>query len=280
MNLKIFIHKYLTPRHLLTKLVGKLASAKLGKVTTLAIKAFVKLNKVNLAEAKRPKAEDYSTFNEFFIRELPEDARPIGQAEFVSPADGKIAMIGQVNNGAMIQAKGHNFAVRELLGISSEEAEQYNGCTYVTVYLSPRDYHRVHMPCKATLKKSIFIPGDLYSVNENAFKNISNLYARNERLVCYFDTEYGPMIQVLVGATITGSIKTYWDNAIDAHHAVHFIEKRYADNEVVLEKGQLMGAFLMGSTTINIFPKQLQLTDNVVIGEKIKVNEDLGNIAV
>lgn len=277
MNFKIFIHKYLTPRHSLTQLVGKFASAKCGKLTTLAIKAFVKLNRVNLEEASHPTPSYYKTFNEFFIRELPTETRPLGEATYVSPADGRVTVAGEVTDNTLIQAKGHKFTLSELLAVSSEETRQYEGHSYLTIYLSPRDYHRVHMPCTGKLLKTVFIPGDLYSVNQNAFENIPNLYARNERLVCYFETEKGIMIQILVGATITGSIKVYFDEAYDAKHAVHIIERDYRDQNIVLEKGEVMGAFLMGSTTINIFPEQITFTDVANTGNIIKVRESIGN---
>ncbi|WP_222987071.1 archaetidylserine decarboxylase, partial [Psittacicella melopsittaci] len=238
-----------------------------------------KLNKVNMAEAKYSSAEHYKTFNEFFIRDLVDGARPVGDSNFVSPADGRVAMLGKINSGTMIQAKGHNFTVRELLAISNEEAAQFDNHSYLTVYLSPRDYHKVHMPCDGKLLKAVFIPGDLYSVNTNAFTNISNLYARNERLVCYFETQYGLMVQVLVGATITGSILQFWDNPIIADHAVHIIEKDYTKSNIIIKKGSEMGAFIMGSTTINIFPGEVDFASaNVKIGEPIKVNSNLGDL--
>lgn len=278
MNYKIFIHKYLTPRHGLTKVVGKLASARLGKLTTFIIKSFVKLNKVNIEESKLDTSE-FKTFNEFFIRELKDDVRPLGDATYVSPADGKIAEFGTITSGKLIQAKGHEYTLRELLAISKEEAEAYENGSYITVYLSPRDYHRVHMPCRARLLKAIFVPGDLYSVNENAISNIENLYARNERMICYFDTDFGPMIQILVGATITGSILTVWADAIKEQHSPRILEKDYRTENIILEKGEYMGAFLMGSTTINIFKNKVDF-DSVGIkkGQSIKVKENLANL--
>ncbi|RIY33128.1 phosphatidylserine decarboxylase [Psittacicella hinzii] len=279
MNLKIFLHKYLTPRHIITKIVGKFASKKCGKLTSLAIKGFIKLNKVNMYEAKYPDVDHYKTFNEFFIRDIQEEARPLGEDQFVSPADGKVAMLGIINNGTMIQAKGHDFTVRELLAISKEEASQFDNCSYLTVYLSPRDYHKVHMPCDGKLLKAIFIPGDLYSVNDNAFNNIPNLYARNERLVCYFETEFGLMVQVLVGATITGSILQFWEDSLEINHSVHIIEKDYSESNIIIKKGEQMGAFVMGSTTINIFPGQLGFdVSGIGVGEPIKVRSNIGNL--
>ncbi|WP_222985494.1 archaetidylserine decarboxylase [Psittacicella gerlachiana] len=261
-------------------MVGKFASAKCGKLTTLAIKGFIKLNKVNISEAKYPSADHYQTFNEFFIRDLNEQARPLGESQFVSPADGKVAMLGNIDHGTLIQAKGHNYTVRELLAISKEEAEKFNNCSYLTVYLSPRDYHKVHMPCDGKLLKAIFIPGDLYSVNDNAISNISNLYARNERLVCYFETEFGLMVQVLVGATITGSILQFWDNPIISDHAVHIIEKDYSESNIIIKKGEEMGAFVMGSTTINIFPGNVDFKlAEIKVGAPIKVKSSIGDLA-
>lgn len=258
MNLSTFIHRFLTPRHLVTNLVGSLASARLGKLTTLMIKGFAKWKHIDLSQAKKS-PEEFKSFNQFFVRELKPGLRPLGTKNFVSPADGKVAASGTITNGTIIQAKGQDYTTRELLGLSAEEAAKYDGCPWLTVYLSPRDYHRVHMPCAAELRKTVFVPGDLYSVNDNAIKHIEALYARNERLICYFDTQYGPMVQILVGATITGSIDTSWDGVVNASHGVRIIEKNYARGEVVFNKGDYMGAFLMGSTTINIFPQGTEL---------------------
>lgn len=274
MNIKIFLHKYLTPRHGLTCLVGKLASAKLGKVTTAMIKGFSKLNKINLEEAKY-QVDHYKTFNEFFIRELKDGARPLGDSQVVSPADGKIVAYGSIDQEQLIQAKGQEYTVRELLAISKEEATKFNNGSYFTLYLSPRDYHRVHMPITGKLVKAIFVPGDLYSVNDNAINNIEALYARNERMICYFETELGLMAHVLVGATITGSIHTVWEGAIQAKHSKRIIEVDYSDKNIVLEKGQYMGAFLMGSTTITLFENKLNFTNDVALNVSCKVCQNL-----
>lgn len=276
MNIKIFLHKYLTPRHALTKLVGKLASAKLGKLTTGMINIFAKANKINLDEAKYPPSH-YQTFNEFFIRELKDGARTLGTSDVVSPADGKLAAYGTIEQGQLVQAKGQDYTVRELLAISSEEAAQFNGGSYFTVYLSPRDYHRVHMPVGGKLVKAIFVPGDLYSVNDNAIANIEALYARNERMICYFETEMGLMAHVLVGATITGSIHTVWPGAIEAKHSKRIIEVDYHDQDIYLEKGAYMGAFLMGSTTVTLFTENLTFKPDTLVGQPMQVLQDLAN---
>lgn len=278
MNLTIFIHKYLTPRHLLTRLVGKLASSELKSFTTFIIKQFVKFKKIDMDQALYP-IEHYKTFNDFFIRELKAEARPLGQADIVSPADGKITQFGTISNGNLIQAKGQDYTTRELLAISKEEAQKFNGGSYFTVYLSPRDYHRVHMSCRGKLIKTIFVPGDLYSVNDNAISNIEALYARNERLICYFETEYGLMAHIMVGATITGSIFTSWTNGVESLHSTRIVEKDYSDKNIMLEKGDYVGAFLMGSTTVTLFEKPIDFnTTNIKENQPILVKTDVSTV--
>lgn len=280
MNLTIFIHKYLTPRHLLTHLVGKLARAELKSFTTFIIKQFVKFKKIDMEQALYP-IEHYKTFNEFFIRELKHEFRPLGKAEIVSPADGKITQFGTITNGTLIQAKGQDYTTRELLAISKEEAQKFDGGSYFTVYLSPRDYHRVHMPCQGKLIKTIFVPGDLYSVNDNAITNIEALYARNERLICYFETEFGLMAHIMIGATITGSIYTSWTNDIESLHSTRIVEKDYSDKEIILQKGDYVGAFLMGSTTITLFEKPIEFnTVNIKENKTILVKTDVSVLTV
>lgn len=281
MNFKIFLHKYLTPRHGLTKLVGHIASAKLGPALPLVIKLFAKANNIDLSLAKEP-IINFKTFNEFFIRDLKDGLRPIGSHNIVSPSEGKVTQFGRITDcQQLIQAKGQYYSLQQLLGISSTEAKKYKNGSFFTIYLSPKDYHKVHMPCTGTLTKAVFIPGDLYSVNDNAINNIEALYARNERMVCYFDTKYGEMIQILIGATITGSIHTVWQDAIKSQHSNSIIEKDYTNlaEPIVLEKGQYMGAFLMGSTTINIFTQALDFDANIVPDATILVNANLANVA-
>lgn len=252
--------QYWIPQHGLTRLVGKLASAKAGGLTTAIIRWFIKQYNVNMAEAKHADPAHYKTFNEFFVRELKDGARPIAQSDEIitHPADACVSQFGPITDGRLIQAKGHDFSAQELLGGDAALAEEFKDGTFATLYLSPRDYHRVHMPCDGTLRQMIYVPGDLFSVNPLTAENVPNLFARNERVVCIFDTAFGPMAQVLVGATIVGSIEQVWAGTITPPrgNTVHKWDyPAQGHNAVVLKKGDEMGRFKLGSTVINLFAK-------------------------
>jgi phosphatidylserine decarboxylase len=271
--------QYWLPQHGLTRLVGKLASAKAGKLTTAVIRWFIKQYKVNMNEALHSDPGHFETFNQFFVRELKPDARPIalGDDLLTYPADACVSQFGPIVDGQLIQAKGHTYSALELLGGSKELADKFTDGGFATLYLSPRDYHRVHMPCDGTLRQMIYVPGDLFSVNPLTAENVPNLFARNERVVSIFDTEFGPMAQVLVGATIVGSIEQVWAGTItpptgntihkwdypaDGEHAIH------------LKKGEEMGRFKLGSTVINLFaPQQVRFVDSMKPGLTTKMGE-------
>ncbi|MCE0493496.1 archaetidylserine decarboxylase [Vibrio salinus] len=263
--------QYWLPKHALTRFVGKLAAAKAGKLTTAIIKMFIKQYKVDMHEASNPNPASYSTFNDFFTRELKNNARPITQGEdiLVHPADGAVSQFGPIIDGSLIQAKGHTYTALELLGGDEKLACCFNDGGFATIYLSPRDYHRVHMPCDGTLREMIYVPGDLFSVNPLTAKNVPNLFARNERVVCIFDTPFGPMAQILVGATIVGSIEVTWAGTItpptgNVIHRWHY--PREGHKAVHLKKGEEMGRFKLGSTVINLFAKeQIRFDDTMNI---------------
>lgn len=252
--------QYCIPQHGLTRLVGKLASAKAGGLTTAIIRWFVKQYKVNMDEALHPEVTHYQTFNDFFVRELKPGARPINEEVSVitHPADACVSQFGPLTDGNLVQAKGHHYSALELLGGDSKLAEEFAGGDFATLYLSPRDYHRVHMPCDGTLRQMIYVPGDLFSVNPLTAENVPNLFARNERVVCIFDTEFGPMAQVLVGATIVGSIELIWSGTVTPPRGNTVYKWDYpsqGDKAIVLKKGEEMGRFKLGSTVINLFAK-------------------------
>ncbi|SDH95625.1 phosphatidylserine decarboxylase [Vibrio xiamenensis] len=252
--------QYWIPQHGLTRLMGKLASAKAGSLTTAVIRWFIKQYKVNMAEALHSDPTHYKSFNEFFVRELQPGARPIteGQEIITHPADACVSQFGAIDNGQLIQAKGHLYSALELLGGDEKLAQEFTDGAFATLYLSPRDYHRVHMPCDGTLRQMIYVPGDLFSVNPLTAENVPNLFARNERVVCIFDTEFGPMAQVLVGATIVGSIELVWAGTVTPPRGNTVYRWDYpaqGDTSVVLKKGQEMGRFKLGSTVINLFAK-------------------------
>lgn len=260
--------QYVMPQKYLTQAAGWLAQQKWGVVTHFIIKLFAKKYGINMEEAAKPNFSDYATFNEFFTRLLREDARKIDEnpTALCFPADGKISQCGLIDNETMLQAKGHSFSLRDLLADDEELTSIFKNGTFATTYLSPRDYHRVHMPCDATLRKMIYVPGDLFSVNPFLNEHIPNLLARNERVICVFDTAFGSMVQILVGATITASISTVWAGIINPPRPNQVKVWDY-DGSIQLKKGQEMGAFQLGSTVINLFQQ-----DRVTLAEHLGVD--------
>ena len=276
--------QYMMPQLYLTQAAGWLAERKWGAVTHLIIKLFAKKYQVNLAEAEKTEASDYASFNEFFIRPLKEHARPINQdpKALCLPADGRVSESGRIEENQLLQAKGHHFSLETLLANDFALADKFKNGDFITTYLSPRDYHRVHMPCDATLRKMIYVPGELFSVNPFLAEHVPNLFARNERVICEFDTAFGPMVQILVGATITASMSTVWAGVINPPRAKEVMVYEYlttGETAVHLKKGQEMGAFRLGSTVINLFPKgAVELETYLKAGEPTKMGERLGQI--
>ncbi|QLB14113.1 phosphatidylserine decarboxylase [Mannheimia granulomatis] len=282
-RVKIALH-YLLPQLTITRAAGWLAEQKWGAVTHFIIKLFAKQYNVNLSEAVKTEASDYSTFNEFFIRELKENARPINADTntLCLPADGKVSESGDISNNRLLQAKGHFFTLETLLANDLEMAGKFQDGTFITTYLSPSDYHRVHMPCDATLRKMIYVPGELFSVNPFLAEHVPNLFARNERVICEFDTAFGPMVQILVGATVTASMSTTWAGVINPPRTNEVIVWNYeneGEKAIHLKKGDEMGAFRLGSTVINLFPKgKVALKPELTAGAKTRMGEALGQL--
>lgn len=276
--------QYMMPQLYLTQAAGWLAERKWGAITHFIIKVFAKKYQVNLAEAEKSNASDYASFNEFFIRPLKENARPINQdpQALCLPADGRVSELGKIEENQLLQAKGHQFSLETLLANDLNLADKFKNGNFITTYLSPRDYHRVHMPCDATLRKMIYVPGELFSVNPFLAEHVPNLFARNERVICEFETAFGPMVQILVGATITASMSTVWAGVINPPRAKEVTVYEYlttGETAVHLKKGQEMGAFRLGSTVINLFPKgAVELEDYLKAGELTKMGERLGKI--
>lgn len=253
--------QYWLPKHALTRLAGKLASAKAGSLTTAVIRWFIKQYNVNMDEALHSDPKHFATFNDFFVRELKPGLRPVVEDEttLVHPADACVSQFGPITDGQLIQAKGHQYSAQTLLGGDAKLAEEFRDGEFATLYLSPRDYHRVHMPCDGTLRQMIYVPGDLFSVNPLTAENVPNLFARNERVVCIFDTQFGPLAQILVGATIVGSIETVWAGTMTPPRGNTVYRWDYpaeGTNAIQLKKGQEMGRFKLGSTVINLFANQ------------------------
>lgn len=251
--------QYLLPKHLLSRLVGYLAAAKLGFISHALISLFIKAYKINMQEARHEKASDYASFNEFFTRPLKDGIRPLvaDPAIVAHPVDGAISQLGDIVAGQLVQAKNHDYSLQSLLGGKTETAEPFAGGKFATIYLAPKDYHRIHMPVSGTLREMIYVPGELFSVNPLTAENVPDLFARNERVVTIFDTEFGPMALVLVGATIVASIETVWAGTVTPPTGKEIFRWQYPAeglNSIRLEKGAEMGRFKLGSTVILAFP--------------------------
>ncbi|AFP84695.1 archaetidylserine decarboxylase [secondary endosymbiont of Ctenarytaina eucalypti] len=262
--------QYLMPQFWLTALAGWGAERRGAWLTRWVIKLFVRYYKVDMQEAEQPDIAAYPTFNTFFIRSLREDVRPIDAdpSVIVFPADGMISQLGPIQRGQLFQAKGHYYSLEALLvGHESMITYFYNG-SFVTTYLAPRDYHRVHMPCNGLLCEMLYVPGKLFSVNLLTAANIPNLFTRNERVICLFQTNFGPMAQILIGATIVGSIETIWAGTVTPPRKSIIKLWRYPTSDtseaLVMLKGREMGRFKMGSTIINLFNR-----NTVRLGEHI-----------
>lgn len=265
--------QYPLPHHLISRLVGRLADCQQPWLKNTLIQAFIRQFKVDMDEAAEPDPTAYATFNDFFTRALEDDARPIGEG-VVSPADGTLSQFGPIEAGQLIQAKGHRFSAMELLGGDGEAARRYLGGSFATVYLSPSDYHRVHMPIGGTLTEMVYVPGRLFSVNAATTHHVPNLFARNERLVCHFDTEHGPMVMVLVGAMIVAAIETVWAGQITPLPRAGVQRIRF-DTPVRLEKGEEMGRFKLGSTVVMGFAEPVDFA-SLAPEQKVRMGERLG----
>ncbi len=228
-------------------------------------------------ETAEPDPAAYATFNDFFTRALKADARPIAEG-VVSPADGRLSQFGAIEAGQLMQAKGHRFSAEALLGGDVEAATRYLGGSFATVYLSPSDYHRVHMPVGGTLTEMVYVPGRLFSVNAATTEQVPNLFARNERLVCHFETEHGPMAMVLVGAMIVAAIETVWAGQITPLPKGGVQRIRF-DTPVRLEKGEEMGRFKLGSTVVMAFAEPVSFADGLEPGDKVQMGQSLGELA-
>ena len=248
------LSQYLLPKQALTALAGKFASACAGGLTTRVIRWFVGRYGVNMAEAANPDIASYASFNEFFTRALKPDARPLATADFICPVDGAISQFGAIDRDQIFQAKGHSYSTTALVGGDAGLASAFENGHFATLYLSPKDYHRIHMPCAGRLLRMIHVPGDLFSVNPLTARGVPGLFARNERVVCVFEGEQGPFVLVLVGATIVGSMATVWHGVVNPPRPGHLREWRYEDQQLLFRQGDEMGRFLLGSTVVMLFP--------------------------
>ncbi|WP_137887069.1 archaetidylserine decarboxylase [Pseudomonas sp. 2FE] len=283
MRQRLFIlSQYLLPHHLLSRLIGCAAECRAGWLKNRLITWFVQHYQVNMSEAQVEEPTAYEHFNAFFTRALKDGARPLDDTPgaILCPADGAVSQLGPIEHGRLFQAKGHGFSALELLGGDAERAAPFMGGEFATIYLSPKDYHRVHMPLAGTLTEMVYVPGRLFSVNQSTAENVPELFARNERLVCLFDTERGPMAVVLVGAMIVAAIETVWAGLITPPKR-ELKATRYdaaARAPVELAKGAELGRFKLGSTAIVLFgPNQVKWSEELLAGSAVRMGQRLGN---
>ncbi|MBU0900662.1 MAG: phosphatidylserine decarboxylase [Gammaproteobacteria bacterium] len=280
---RLFIlSQYLLPHHLLSRLIGCAAECRAGWFKNRLIGWFAKQYQVNMSEAQVEDLTAFAHFNDFFTRALKDGARPLDSSPgaVLSPADGAISQLGKIEQGRIFQAKGHSFSVIELLGGDTERAAAFMGGDFATVYLSPKDYHRVHMPLAGTLKEMVYVPGRLFSVNQTTAENVPELFARNERVVCLFDTERGPMAVVLVGAMIVASIETVWAGLVTPpkRELKTFKYDDAARAPISLEKGAELGRFKLGSTAIVLFgPEQVQWAEELTANSAVQMGQRLAS---
>ena len=273
--------QYLLPKKGLTALAGRVARAKRGAMTARLIRWFARKYEVDMTEAVQTDLNHYESFNDFFTRALRSDARPLASADFVNPVDGAISQFGPIAQDRLIQAKGHHYSTAALVGGDAALAAQYEDGHFATLYLSPRDYHRIHMPCDGRLVRMIYVPGELFSVNPVTARGVPGLFARNERVVCVFESARGPFVLALVGATIVGSMATVWHGVVNPPRSKSVREWRYPASgqpETVLKQGEEMGRFLLGSTVVMLFPKgPLRFNPDWAPGRAVRLGEAMAD---
>lgn len=273
--------QYLLPKQALTQFAGFVASRERGHVTTEIIRHFVARYGVNMAEALNPDIASYRTFNDFFTRALHPQARPLTEAELICPVDGAVSQFGAIEQDQIFQAKGHRYSTTALVGGDASLAGLFQDGSFATIYLSPKDYHRIHMPCEGRLTRMIYVPGELFSVNPLTARGVPGLFARNERVVCVFESARGPFVLVLVGATIVGSMATVWHGLVNPPRSKSVREWLYpatGQRAVTLKQGAEMGRFLLGSTVVMLFPKgPLRFNPDWVPGHGVRLGEVMAN---
>ncbi|HBC34254.1 phosphatidylserine decarboxylase [Marinobacter flavimaris] len=281
---KLFVlSQYITPQLGVSNLAGRLAdNDRSPALKNRVIKWFIGRYGVDMSEAAEPNPEAYATFNDFFTRELKPGIRPLadGEKTLVSPVDGAISQLGQVTGDRVFQAKGQSFSLSELLGGEEATTAPFADGEFSTIYLSPKDYHRIHMPMAGTLRQMIHVPGKLFSVNPVTAENVPNLFARNERVVCIFDTASGPMALVLVGAMIVGSVETRWAGVVVPGSRQVTSTLYEGEQAISFDKGEEMGRFRLGSTVIMVMPKgSVSWNSDQVAGKTVRMGEAFGALA-
>ena len=273
--------QYLLPKQALTALMGRLAHARGGVWTTAVIRRFIARYGVDMAEAANPDPTAYATFNEFFTRALRPGIRPVAAADLICPVDGAVSQLGPIERDQIFQAKGHHYSTTALLGGDAALAKRFENGHFATIYLSPRDYHRIHMPCAGRLVRMVHVPGALFSVNPTTARGVPGLFARNERVVCVFESDAGPFVMVLVGATIVGSMATVWHGQVNPPRTGQLRSWGYADKDIALRQGEEMGRFLLGSTVVLLFPAgSLRFNAEWGPATPVRLGQSMGNFAV
>lgn len=267
--------QYLLPKLAITVIAGKFAGSQSGRLTTSVIRWFVGHYGVNMQEAEHSDIGHYKSFNDFFTRPLKAGARPLAQADYICPVDGAISQFGNIAHDQIFQAKGHHYSTTTLLAGNQALARHFENGSFATLYLSPKDYHRIHMPCDGKLVSMSYVPGSLFSVNPATAQGVPGLFARNERVVCEFTAQDGsPFVLVLVGATIVGSMATVWHGVVNPPRRASVNTWNYAGQEILLKKGEEMGRFLLGSTVVMLFPnKKLQFNADWAPQRTIRLGE-------
>ena len=279
-NEKLFVAlQHLLPKKALTQAMGYLASQTGGTFTHAVIRWFIAKYGVNMSEASNESIESYQSFNLFFTRALKDGVRPKAEAAWLCPVDGAISQFGRIEKDRIFQAKGHDYSSLTLVGGNPALASKFDHGSFATIYLSPRDYHRIHMPCAGELREMIYVPGDLYSVNPATAKAIPGLFARNERVVCVFDSPHGPFVLTLVGATIVGSMATAWHGVVNPPRPTDITRWEYQPGAVTLKQGDEMGRFLLGSTVVMLFPQNtMRFNSGWTPGKAVRLNEEMAQI--
>ncbi|MDA8965210.1 archaetidylserine decarboxylase [Pseudomonadales bacterium] len=267
------------PQQLLSRLTGLLADIETQWIKNFLIKTFIAQYKVDMSEAQYADAAQYTSFNEFFTRSLKSGLRPVDPAvsSIVSPADGVVSEAGLIDKTTLLQAKGQHYDLQMLLGGDAVLAKPFENGSFATIYLSPKDYHRVHMPAQGTLLKSIYVPGELFSVNQTTANYVPQLFARNERLICFFDGPNGAFVVILVGALIVAGIETVWSGQV-APKSKTICTTDYSQ-AITLNRGDEMGRFKLGSTVILLFPeKSAAWSDEIIAGHEVKMGSRIGSM--
>ena len=272
--------QYVYPKRALTAFANKCANAAGGRYTTGLIRWFVGHYGVDMSEAENPDIRAYKTFNAFFTRALRPGVRPLANAHYVCPVDGSVSQFGTIRHDQILQAKAHDYSTLALVGGDPELSARFHDGSFATLYLSPKDYHRVHMPCAGRLTRMIYVPGTLFSVNPTTALGVPNLFARNERVVCVFEAEHGPFVLALVGATIVGSMETVWHGAVNPRRTGEVREWHYTDREIRFLKGDEMGRFSLGSTVVLLFPQRgnLQFNPRWTPGRSVRLGEMMATV--